>query len=98
MKNYLEFKEFKAAVCENCGCVRKSFKSAVFTDLVSNEDCVVTFVDGNVARSLVRGQLVVADLLRDEAARPCSSCIVAESIMALDKKVVDLRHKKRRNK
>ena len=24
MKNYLEFKEFKAAVCENCGCVRKS--------------------------------------------------------------------------
>ena len=72
MKNYLEFKEFKAAVCENCGCVRKSFKSAVFTDLVSNEDCV--------------------------AARPWSSCFVAESIMALDKKVVDLRHKKRRNK
>lgn len=87
-----EFQKFTDA--NGCGSIEERYIKAVLTDFVTNKDYVV-ILDGDVARSLEKGQMVLADLLRDESTPPWDSWYVAESITALDKKVVDLRHKKR---
>lgn len=89
MENLLKFKKFEFTDANGCDGVEERNRG-VFADLVTNKDYVVT-LDDDVARSLEKGQLVLADLLRDEATPFWDPRYVAKLLTPLDQKVVDLR-------
>ena len=90
--------KLKITVERSCDCVRERYDDAMLVDIVSNEKYHVVFKDGDVLPPLREGQLVITKLVYDTESFPWDSRFCAKFIKPLNKKVIDLRQKKRQIK
>lgn len=91
--------KLKVTVERNSDSVKKRYDEVLLADIVSNEKYHVILNDGDVLTPLEVGQLVIAELVYDTNTPPWDRRFFTKSfIKALDKKVVDLKHKKRQVK
>ena len=99
MAKFFFIDKLKITVERSCDCVRERYDDAMLVDIVSNEKYHVILNDGDVLTPLEVGQLVIAELVYDTNTPPWDRRFFTKSfIKALDKKVVDLKHKKRQVK